>query len=154
MLDAGADAHAPGSSPALAQALTTVGDRWSLALVAQLTAGPQRFNDLASAMQPIARTVLSDRLRRLDDAGILTKRRYSAAPARYQYRLTVAGSELARVCGVLADWASRHLGDGTPALAHHECGGHVMPAWRCDVCGPVPARDVVDESASVPVGVA
>jgi DNA-binding HxlR family transcriptional regulator len=137
---------APGASPALAAALTAIGDRWSLAVVAQLTTGPQRFNDLASALAPMARTVLSDRLRKLDDAGVITRKRYSAAPTRYAYRLTVAGSELARVCGVLADWASRHLHDGQPALTHRECGGHVMPAWRCDVCGPVPARDVADTS--------
>ena len=60
----------------LAKALALVGDRWSLAVVAQLTVGAQRFNDLADALKPIARTVLSERLRRLEDAGIVTRRQY------------------------------------------------------------------------------
>ncbi|MCW2923200.1 MAG: transcriptional regulator, HxlR family [Thermoleophilia bacterium] len=126
----------------LAKALTVVGDRWSLAVVAQLTEGEQRFNDLADALRPIARTVLSERLRRLEDAEIVTRRQYSDAPVRWNYRLTVSGAELARVAGVLADWGSRHLGDGLPALTHDECGGGVMVAWHCSECGPVTAKAV------------
>lgn len=131
---------------ALGRALVTVGDRWSLAVVAQLVQGPQRFNDLAAALAPIARTVLSDRLRRLEESGVIARRQYSDAPVRWNYRLTVAGAELARVCGVLADWASRHLGDGEAALLHRGCSAQVMPAWRCEECGPVPAREVYDSS--------
>lgn len=126
----------------LAKALGVVGDRWSLAVVAQLTEGPQRFNDLADALMPIARTVLSERLRRLEDARIITRRQYSDAPVRWNYRLSVSGAELARVAGVLADWGSRHLGDGLPALTHDACGGGVMVAWHCSECGPVPAKAV------------
>lgn len=126
----------------LAKALSLVGDRWSLAVVAQLTEGPQRFNDLAEALRPIARTVLSDRLRRLEDAGMVARRQYSAAPVRCNYRLSVAGADLARVAGVLADWGSRHLGDGMPALEHHGCDGVIVTAWHCSECGPVPARSV------------
>lgn len=126
----------------LAKALGVVGDRWSLAVVAQLTEGPQRFNDLAAALKPIARTVLSERLRRLEDAAIVSKRQYSDTPVRCNYRLTMSGADLARVSGVLADWGSRHLCDGTPALQHVGCDGSVMPAWHCSECGPVPARDV------------
>ncbi len=127
----------------LAKALSVVGDRWSLAVVAQLTEGAQRFNDLADALKPIARTVLSERLRRLEDAGIITRRQYSEAPVRWNYRLSVSGAELARVAGVLADWGSRHLGDGDAALAHAECGHDVMVAWSCVECGPVAAKAVV-----------
>lgn len=126
----------------LSRALATVGDRWSLAIVAQLTEGPQRFNDLAAAVAPIARTVLSERLRRLEEAGIVSRREYSQSPQRWNYRLTMAGADLARVCGVLADWGSRHLGDGSPALRHSTCGAPVAPAYCCDECGTVAARDV------------
>ena len=134
--------------PPLAQGLVAVGDRWSLAVVAQLVKGPHRFNDLAIALAPIARTVLSDRLRRLEEFGVISRRQYSSAPVRCNYRLTMAGAELAPVCGVLADWAARHLGSGGPALLHRGCGGHVAPAWRCDECGAVPPREIHDISSS------
>jgi DNA-binding HxlR family transcriptional regulator len=134
-----ADARRGFAELPLAKALGIVGDRWSLAVVAQLTEGAQRFNDLAEALKPIARTVLSERLRRLEDASIITKRQYSDAPVRWNYRLSVSGAELARVAGVLADWGSRHLGDGLPALTHEECGSGVMVAWHCADCAPVTA---------------
>lgn len=145
LADAAAPAHDARRGFAelpLAKALSLVGDRWSLAVVAQLTEGAQRFNDLADALRPIARTVLSERLRRLEDAGLVTRRQYSDAPVRWNYRLSVSGSELARVAGVLADWGSRHLGDGMPALTHEQCGGSVMVAWHCSECGPVTAKAV------------
>jgi len=138
-----ADARRGFAELPLAKALGVVGDRWSLAVVAQLTSGPQRFNDMAESLKPIARTVLSERLRRLEDAGIITKRQYSDAPVRWNYRLSMSGADLARVAGVLADWGSRHLGDGMPALVHAECGTGVMVAWHCADCGPVAPRDVI-----------
>ncbi len=132
----------PQPTPALDQALQAVGDRWSLAIVARLVAGPLRFNDLATVCKPIARTVLSDRLRKLEESGVVARRKYSDTPARYNYRLTVAGAELARVCGVLADWASRNLAGSGAALTHRECGHDVMPSYSCTACGPIAARDV------------
>lgn len=138
--------QAAGDDP-LALALGIVGDRWSLAVVARLIDGPQRFNDLATAIAPIARTVLSDRLRRLEEAGVIARRQYSETPARWNYRLTVAGADLARVCGVLADWGSRHLGDGTPALGHAGCGGAITPVYSCETCGVIPARELAPREA-------
>ena len=132
----------PATASALATALSTVGDRWSLAIVAQLAVGPQRFNDLALSVAPIARTVLSERLRRLEEAGVVARKQYSETPVRWNYRLTMAGADLARVCAVLADWSSRHLGDGTAVLVHDGCGAEVTPAYRCDDCGPVTAREI------------
>ncbi len=140
-----------GGEEYLSRALEAVGDRWSLAVVAFLTGGPQRFSDIASGVAPIARTVLSDRLRKLEAAGVISRRQYSTTPVRWQYRLTVAGADLARVCGLLADWSARHLVSNDPAagpasidaaLRHVACGGEVSPAWRCASCGTVPAREV------------
>ncbi|MEO6867805.1 MAG: helix-turn-helix domain-containing protein [Gaiellales bacterium] len=141
-LGAATDARRGFAELPLAKSLAIVGDRWSLAVVAQLAEGPQRFNDLAGSLKPIARTVLSERLRRLEDAGIITRRQYSDAPVRWNYRLSVSGAELSRVAGVLADWGARHLGDGMPALTHDECGSGVMVAWHCSQCGPVTPKAV------------
>lgn len=139
------DREAASGDP-LNAALAVVGDRWSLAVVAQLVEGPQRFNELAESLAPIARTVLSDRLRKLEAAGVIAKRQYSDTPPRANYRLTLIGADLARVCGVLADWGSRHFGDGQPALTHAACGGAVTPVYECADCGRVSARDLASRS--------
>jgi DNA-binding HxlR family transcriptional regulator len=134
--------EAPASTPQpLDAALQIVGDRWSLAVVAALVAGPQRFNGLAEHLAPIARTVLSDRLRKLEISGIVAKTSYSDAPVRYEYRLTPIGGELARACGVLADWAARHLLGMGHALEHEGCGADVVPSYRCARCGPISPRE-------------
>lgn len=135
---AGSDAHVQP----LDHALQVIGDRWSLAIIARLVEGPQRFSDLATAVAPIARTVLSDRLRKLEDAGLVHRRQYSQSSSRCNYRLSLSGADLARVCAVLADWSSRHLGDGSPVLRHVDCGHSVVPAYACESCGPVSPRVV------------
>lgn len=105
--------HAASASvdvDALSRALCVVGDRWSLAIVSQLaTAGPQRFSDLAGAVAPIARTVLSERLRRLDEAGVIEREQYCDAPVRFSYRLTTSGTALAATCASLATWSRGNL---------------------------------------------
>ncbi len=137
-----ADAASDPLREPLSRALSVVGDRWSLAIVAQMTRGSQRFNDLAESCAPIARTVLSDRLRRLEASGIIERRVYSESPRRSHYRLTVRGAELARVSGLLADWGARHMVGSGALLRHRECGSEIIPGWRCVACGPVPSRDV------------
>ena len=68
-----------GSSP-LAEALTRVGDRWTLLVVEALLPGPRRFNDLLSQIPGIAANILSDRLKRLERDGLLIARPYSQRP--------------------------------------------------------------------------
>ena len=57
---------------AVARALEQVGDRWSLLVIRDLLTGPKRFTDLMDRLGGITPTTLSQRLRELDDAGIVT----------------------------------------------------------------------------------
>jgi len=70
-----------GSSP-LAEALATVGDRWTLLVVEALLPGPRRFSELLSQIPGIAANILSDRLKRLEREGLLVARPYSQRPPR------------------------------------------------------------------------
>ena len=69
-----------GSSP-LAEALATVGDRWTLLVVEALLGGPQRFNDLLGQIPGIAPNILSERLKRLEPEGRLNARHADPAEA-------------------------------------------------------------------------
>jgi len=123
---------APPTS-ALGTALDRVGDRWSLLLVEALLPGPRRFNELGEAMAGIAPNILSDRLRRLERAGIVVATPYSRRPLRMEYALTVDGRELAGALHLLADWGSRRGGGGEP-LRHELCGTPLEAAWHCPTC--------------------
>jgi DNA-binding HxlR family transcriptional regulator len=107
---------------AVARALEQVGDRWSLLVVRDLLTGAKRFTDLMGRLGGITPKTLSQRLRELDDAGIVTADRQ---PGRREvwYRLTPAGADLGPVIDTLNWWGLRHAWrwphPGEPMHAEH-----------------------------------
>jgi DNA-binding HxlR family transcriptional regulator len=118
---------------ALDHALAAIGDRWTLLVVAALLDGPRRFGDLQEAIPGIATNVLSQRLRGLQEEGLVAAEPYSTRPARYSYELSRSGRELAGALRLLADWGSRHRTDAEP-LRHSVCGTPLEAAWYCPTC--------------------
>jgi DNA-binding HxlR family transcriptional regulator len=119
-----------------------VGDRWKLAVVAVLLDGPRRFGEIATAVDGIAPNVLTQRLRQLEQAGLVLAVPYSERPPRFLYELTPAGHDLAGVLRLLAHWGSRHAG-GDP-LRHASCGTPLEARWYCPTC-----HEPADDSGSV-----
>ncbi len=138
------DPGVPLPPSALGAALDRVGDRWSLLLVEALLPAPLRFNEIAEAVAGIAPNILSDRLRRLEGAGILVATPYSRRPLRMEYALTSDGRELAGALHLLAGWGARRGGVGEP-LRHELCGTPLQAAWHCPTCGRLVADDEPDE---------
>jgi DNA-binding HxlR family transcriptional regulator len=144
-------ANAPAASPSdaphgspLARALDRVGDRWSLLVVEALLDGPRRFGELAEVVTGIAPNILTDRLRRLERAGILRSTPYQERPTRFAYDLTADGRDLASAVRLLADWGSSG-GDVEP-LRHAACGTPLEARWFCPTCTTmVDAADAPEE---------
>jgi DNA-binding HxlR family transcriptional regulator len=105
-----------------ARALERVGDRWSLLVIRDLLTGAKRFTDLMDRLGGITPKTLSQRLRELDDAGILTADRESGRREVW-YRLTPAGADLGPVIEALTWWGVRHAWRwpqaGEPLHAEH-----------------------------------
>ena len=120
-------------SSALAAALESVGDRWTLLLIEALLDGPRRFGDLQEALAGIAPNVLSQRLRRLEREGLVLAEPYCERPRRFIYELTAAGGELAGALRLLADWGARHR-EGAELPRHAACGSPVEARWWCPTC--------------------
>lgn len=106
----------------VARTLERVGDRWSLLVIRDLLPGAKRFTDLMDRLGGITPKTLSQRLRELDDAGIVTADR---EPGRREvwYRLTPAGADLGPVVDALGCWGLRHAWrwprPGEPLHAEH-----------------------------------
>lgn len=116
---------------ALADALSVVGDRWSLLVVWTLLDGPSRFSELLEATPGLAPSVLTQRLRRLVASGVVRAEPYSHRPPRLTYRLTERGTALAGPATLLAAWA----GDaGAWMPTHDACGGALEVRWYCPAC--------------------
>ncbi|HEV7461691.1 MAG TPA: helix-turn-helix domain-containing protein [Solirubrobacteraceae bacterium] len=135
------DAAAAAPGP-LEEALASVGDRWTLLVVAALLDGPRRFGDLQRALPDIAPNVLSARLRHLDEQGLVVTQLYSKRPPRYVYELSSAGADLAGPLRLLADWGARHRDADPPR--HEACGTPLEARWYCPTC----ERPVDDDQAA------
>ena len=112
---AGGRAASRSSCP-VAGALDLVGDRWTLLVVRDLLRGKRRYGDLAASSEKIPTNILADRLRRLEQGGVVERVQYSARPPRYEYRLTQRGEALRHPIRSLARWGLEHVpGTRVPA---------------------------------------
>ena len=120
----------------IADTLALVGEKYSLLVLREVCLGNGRFDQLVRNIGA-PRDILATRLRRLVDAGILTKRPYSERPQRFEYRPTEAGLELEPVLWTLKEWGDRHLraDSGTPMVLEHRCGNEFVPVVTCRACG-------------------
>jgi DNA-binding HxlR family transcriptional regulator len=91
----------------LARALDLVGERWALLVVRELLFGPKRFSDLRRGLPQLSQNVLAQRLRELEEAGVLRRRRVEPPASVWAYELTERGRGLEPVLLALADWGSR-----------------------------------------------
>jgi len=91
----------------LAQALDLVGERWALLIVRELLLGPKRFSDLHGGLPRIGPNVLTQRLRELKAAGIVTRRHLAPPAGSWVYELTDFGRGLESALHALAGWGMR-----------------------------------------------
>jgi DNA-binding HxlR family transcriptional regulator len=99
----------------IATTLDLLGDKWTLLVVRDLLfVGKRRFGEFLESPEGIPTNILSDRLRRLEEHGVVKKSLYSSRPRRYEYRLTAMGADLFPVLRAMAEWGLRHL-PGTSA---------------------------------------
>ena len=110
----------------IADALEVVGERWSLLVLREIGFGVHRFKDI-QVNTGAPRETLALRLRKLEEAGVIERRRYCDHPPRDEYLLTDAGRELTPVLGALRAWGERHVtparGDASRAVLPPPAGG-------------------------------
>lgn len=92
---------------AAAHALDLVGERWALLVVRELILGPKRFTDLRSGLPHVSPNVLAQRLRELEGAGVVRRRKLPPPAASRVYELTPWGMELEPVIIRLGRWGAR-----------------------------------------------
>ena len=93
-----------------------LGDAWSLLIVRDLMFKErQTYNEFLQGGERIASNILADRLRRLEDAGIVEKRGDPLDARRFVYRLSAKGIDLAPVLVELVIWSARHETTDAPA---------------------------------------
>ena len=126
----------------VARTLDVVGEWWTMLIVRDAFLGARRFEDFRKI--GVADNILSARLRKLVEAGVLEKRQYQERPARYEYVLTEKGNDLVLVVGALATWGLKWTpGVNQNRMRHAACGHQVTVRGYCEHCGePLLAQDV------------
>src|SRR5881275_23601 len=104
-----------GQNCSIARALEVVGERWTLLIVRDAFLGLRRFDQFQESLG-IARNVLTDRLNRLVEEGILERVRYSERPERFEYRLTRKGRDLQIALVGLRQWGDKYASDKPPRV--------------------------------------
>lgn len=126
----------------LAAALEVLGERWSLLALREIGYGVHRFARIAG-YTGASRDILADRLRKLEAAGVIERRRYSEHPPRDEYHFTAAGRELFPAMLALSQWGDKWAVE-TPFLTRlHSCGNPVQVDLVCHHCGRPVTHDTV-----------
>ncbi|HSS04860.1 MAG TPA: winged helix-turn-helix transcriptional regulator [Solirubrobacterales bacterium] len=96
-----------GEACRFAYALDLIGERWALLVVRELLLGPKRFTDLRTGLPHASPNILSERLRELEQAGVVHRRKLPPPAASQVYELTEWGAELEPVVTQLGAWGAR-----------------------------------------------
>jgi DNA-binding HxlR family transcriptional regulator len=127
---------AAGGQNAVGVTLGLLGDEWTLLILRHAMAGVRRYNDWLDRM-PISNSVLTNRLGRLSDEGLLDRVAYQDRPARYEYLLTKRGRDtwpiLLTVWAWELTWVEEHA-EHLPEMRHTRCGHQFRPLLTCDAC--------------------
>jgi DNA-binding HxlR family transcriptional regulator len=101
--------------PRFEKAVELLSKRWTTLIVYQLMAGPQRFVAIENSLPNLSGKVLSERLKELEEEGIIERTVYPEKPVRIEYSLTQKGRELAPLLDNIQIWATRWI-EVLPAL--------------------------------------
>ena len=93
----------------IAQSLNIIGDRWTLLIIHEIFIGHTLFSEIKNGLTGISSNLLADRLKYLEEEGLIQSELYSRPPPRYRYTLTKSGEDLEHVFNALILWGHDHL---------------------------------------------
>lgn len=97
--------------PHFHHAVELIGRRWTGAVLRALLLGATRFSELRAAVPGLSDRMLSERLRELQEEGIVERHVYDETPVRVEYTLTAKGNGLHAAVKELSDWAEKWVAD-------------------------------------------
>ncbi|MGK5530361.1 winged helix-turn-helix transcriptional regulator [Streptomyces sp. URMC 129] len=117
----------------IAATLGVIGEKYSVLVLREIFFGVRRFDAIARNVGA-PRDILTARLRRLVDAGVLERVPYNERPRRFEYRPTQAGQDLRPVLMMLMAWGDRYVSEQPPVTFEHACGARLEPVVVCGSC--------------------
>ena len=94
-------------------ALQYAGDKWKFLIIHDLLSGTKRFGELKESVGSITQKVLTQKLRELEEDGMLLRQTYSEVPPRVEYSLTELGISFQPVIDAMMEWGNRQISETT-----------------------------------------
>lgn len=98
--------------PLYEDAISLLGKKWTGLLIRILLGGPKRFTDFTAQVPELSDRLLSERLKELEDKGVIERIVHNTKPVLIEYKLTQKGEALEPVVGAIQAWAERWCGEG------------------------------------------
>ncbi len=89
--------------------LDAIGDKWTLLVVRDLFLGKRRYAQFIDSKEKIPTNILAERLKRIEEFGLVTKSPYQTNPVRFEYSLTEKGKALEPILNEMARWGLRYI---------------------------------------------
>jgi DNA-binding HxlR family transcriptional regulator len=110
------------------QLLDRISDKWVSLIVNALSAGPQRYGDLARRLASVSQKMLTQTLRNLERDGLVERTVTPSMPVRVDYALTPLGEGLIPVMQAIKSWAEEHMDEVLAAREHYDLDAAAGPA--------------------------
>ena len=95
----------------IANSLDIMGDKWTLVVLRDLYCGKKTYSELASSPENIPTNRLAERLKRLEQEGIVTRSPYQERPTRYEYLLTEKGKDTLPIMQAMSRWGNKYFAE-------------------------------------------
>lgn len=125
----------------IARTLNKIGDKWTLLILHEILVGKETYKEIQDKLDGIPSNLLSQRLKSLEEEGLLTLELYQSHPPRYKYRLTESGLDLRDVFSSLIIWGEKHLRPCYKTLVHQACNHKITQQYHCPHCDRVVGYD-------------
>ena len=126
-----------GADSSVLHAIDLLGDRWSTSVLAAAFLGSHRFQDFARDIGTIPPLMLTDRINRFVEQGVLARRPVAEGKRRMGYHLTTKGADFFAIYACEIAWSAEAFGDldGPPLVIEHlPCGKPLAPCFVCNAC--------------------
>lgn len=97
--------------PKVEKSFELIGKRWTGLVIYVLLSGPKRFSELHDMIPQLSRRMLTERIKELEEHGIIVRHIIPERPVRSEYLLTKKGTELGKILGPISEWAESWVKD-------------------------------------------
>ncbi|MED4060726.1 winged helix-turn-helix transcriptional regulator [Priestia sp. YIM B13446] len=97
--------------PKVEKSFELIGKKWTGLIIYVLMSGPKRFSELNESIPALSRRLLTERIKELEDHGIVVRNVIPDRPIRSEYSLTQKGTELGKILGPISQWAESWVQD-------------------------------------------